>query len=68
MDLLYEWLATDAFEKDWNGGRGKKRDAAVALFNVTLREHGINTNRSKDSVQNKVWTEIRPAAGGSEDL
>lgn len=52
-DMLYEWLMTPDFDRQWNGAIGWKRSRAVQYFNDMLKDNGIGP-RTQRGVEDKV--------------
>ena len=59
LDILYEWMTTESFDKDWNGANGKRRSTSVAAFNSMLKDNEILTPRTWDSLEGKVSSSCR---------
>ena len=64
-DVLLEWMCSEEYSSEWNGGKGARRSDVVLRLEGRMRDAGIETERSLRSYTEKV---SNPVLVGSEPV
>ena len=54
LDILISWMAQDSFQARWGGKGGISRADMIHEFNGMLREAGVQDERNRTQVEDKV--------------